>query len=127
MLFAASAIVGCLGLIWHDKHERQVAEGGRRDLVRREMSKIEMAAFDYFLQTRSWPQGDNATVIGVLNKYDGALTGRLRLSERGAALDPWGTPYSMSVSENDGLSVHSAGPDRILGTIDDWPRPRTKL
>lgn len=125
-LFAVSAIVGGFGLFWHFNHEEQIADSNRRMRASREMGRIESSAFNYFSSAGDWPQGDNATVMATLVEHDTEYpilsTEDLHLSSKGAALDPWGSPYSMSVSEEEGLKVFSAGPDRISGTNDDHRR-----
>ncbi len=126
ILFAVSVIVGGLGLFWHLEREEQIADSYRRMRASRDMGRIETSAFIYFSDKKLWPQGDNASVIANLLEFDIDYpilpTEELRLSSEGAAIDPWETPYSMSVSEEEGLKVRSAGPDRIWGTNDDHRR-----
>jgi len=125
MVFAISAVVGGFGLFWHFMREEQIANSRRRMAASRDIYLIEQAAFVYFQEVGSWPQGDNATVIRLLVEHEGGeaiLPVRdLRQSHEGAALDPWGSPYYLEVSEEHGLKAHSAGPDQIEGTNDDCP------
>jgi hypothetical protein len=123
ILFAVSTFIGGFGLFTHFKREEQIADSNRRMIASRDMGRIETSAFIYYLAKSAWPEGDNAAVIASILAFDTddpILSAEdLRLSSEGAAIDPWGTPYSMSVSEEEGLKVHSAGPDRIWGTDDD--------
>ena len=71
---------------------------------------------------------DNATVIKILT---GAADEENRrriafmnvkpsdLNAKGELLDPWGTPFDLSVFMNGNLHVRSAGPDKIFDTPDD--------
>jgi hypothetical protein len=126
MLFAVSTIVGGFGLFWHIRREEQIADSYRRMRSSRDMGRIETSAFIYYSDKNTWPEGDNAAVIAAILAFDTddpiLPVEDLHLSSEGAAVDPWGSPYSMSVSEEEGLKVHSAGPDRIWGTDDDHHR-----
>jgi hypothetical protein len=125
-LFAVSLIMGCFGLFLHIQREERIDDLNRRMSASREMGRIESAAFVFFSNEGNWPQGDNATVIATLLEHDIRnpilSTEEIHVSAIGAAVDPWGTPYSMSVSEEEGFRMRSAGPDRILGTTDDHRR-----
>ena len=125
-LFAVSIFIGAFGLFSHFKREEQIADSNRRMRASRDMGRIETSAFIYYSDKNLWPEGDNASVIAAMLAFDTddpiLPAEDLRLSPEGAAVDPWGTPYSMSVSEEEGLKVHSAGPDRIWGTDDDHRR-----
>ncbi|MBN8460609.1 MAG: hypothetical protein J0M04_22495 [Verrucomicrobia bacterium] len=125
VVFTGTAFVGGAGLFWQIDQQKQRANSYRRMVATREIHLIEQAAFAYFREVGSWPQGDNASVIRLLVEHEGQeaiLPVRdLRRSDQGAALDPWGSPYYLEVSEQDGLKAHSLGPDRIDGTRDDFP------
>ena len=125
-LFVVSTFIGGFGLFSHFKREEQIADTNRRIRASRDMGRIETSAFTYYLNKNTWPEGDNAAVIAAILAFDMddpiLPVEDLRLSSEGAAIDPWGTPYSMSASEKEGLKVHSAGPDRIWGTDDDLRR-----
>jgi hypothetical protein len=43
----------------------------------------------------------------------------MRLNDQGELLDPWGTPYFFHQLSGSQTEVRSAGPDRILYTLDD--------
>ncbi len=125
-VFAVSTFIGGFGLFTHFEREEQIANSNRRMRASRDMGRIETSAFIYYSDKNTWPEGDNGAVIAAMLAFDSddpiLPVEDLRLSSEGAAIDPWGTPYSMSVSEEEGLKVHSAGPDRIWGTDDDHRR-----
>ena len=125
-LFVVSTFIGGFGLFSHFKCEEQIADSNRRMRASRDMGRIETSAFTYYLDKNTWPEGDNAAVIAAMLAFDTddpiLPVEDLRISSEGAAIDPWGTPYLMRVSEKEGLKVHSVGPDRIWGTDDDHRR-----
>ena len=127
LLFAFSVFVGGVGLFWHLKRAEGIADSNRKVAASRDIEIIEGAAFVYFLEVGSWPHGDNATVVRLLVEHEGKdailPVRKFQISEEGAALDPWGTPYYLEISEQKGLKAYSAGPDRIKGTSDDYPDP----
>jgi len=41
------------------------------------------------------------------------------LNDKGELIDPWGTPYFFHQLSGDDMEIHSAGPDKIMGTGDD--------
>ena len=41
------------------------------------------------------------------------------LNAKGELIDPWGTPYFFHQLSGDDMEIHSAGPDKIMGTADD--------
>jgi hypothetical protein len=43
----------------------------------------------------------------------------LRLNAHGELVDAWGTPYSFQQLSAHQMEIHSAGPDKIMGTDDD--------
>ena len=42
-----------------------------------------------------------------------------KLNAKGELLDPWGTPYFFHQLSGNEMEIHSAGPDKIMGTADD--------
>jgi hypothetical protein len=71
---------------------------------------------------------DNATVIKILTGATGEENRRRiafinikpsDLDAKGELLDPWGTPFDLSVFMNGNIHVRSAGPDKIFNTTDD--------
>jgi hypothetical protein len=57
--------------------------------------------------------GDNSKQINFL-KADGN-----RVNANGELVDAWGTPYFFHQISGTEMEIHSAGPDRILWTLDD--------
>jgi hypothetical protein len=43
----------------------------------------------------------------------------MRINSRGELIDPWGTPYFFHQLSATEMEIHSAGPDRVLWTLDD--------
>ncbi len=43
----------------------------------------------------------------------------LSLNPKGELVDEWGTPYFFHQLSKDVMEIHSAGPDKIMGTADD--------
>ena len=41
------------------------------------------------------------------------------INAKGELIDPWGTPYFFHQISGDDMEIHSAGPDKIMGTADD--------
>jgi len=41
------------------------------------------------------------------------------LNDKGELIDPWGTPYRISIEGEATIHIRSAGPDKIFGTADD--------
>jgi hypothetical protein len=57
--------------------------------------------------------GDNPKQINFL-KQDGN-----RLNANGELVDPWGSPYFFHQISGQEMEIRSAGPDRIMYTVDD--------
>jgi len=58
--------------------------------------------------------GENPRHINFLNVDAG-----MRQNGNGELVDPWGTPFFFHQISGTEMEIHSAGPDRILWTIDD--------
>ncbi len=58
--------------------------------------------------------GDNPGRINFLNPEAG-----LRVNVAGELIDAWGTPFFFHQLSGTEMEIHSAGPDKILWTIDD--------
>ncbi len=70
------------------------------------------------------PVGTNAEIVKTLTGDNQAkakyLTGDLvRLNGNGELIDQWGTPYFFHANSATNMEVRSAGPDKVLHTIDD--------
>jgi hypothetical protein len=58
--------------------------------------------------------GDNPRHINFIDPQAG-----MRINENGELVDPWGTPYFFHQLSGTDMEIHSAGPDRIMWTMDD--------
>jgi hypothetical protein len=58
--------------------------------------------------------GENPGQVNYLNAEDG-----LRVNDRGELMDAWGTPFFFHQLSGTEMEIHSAGPDKILWTLDD--------
>lgn len=126
-VIAVAAVVGSLSWYWHSWREDQFALRNLRERTFQDIQAIESAAFAYFLESDSWPQGANHEVMKLL--FEGSPEGdsglsleAISVSISGAAIDPWGSELRFTVSESDGFQANSIGPDKTEGTRDDIPR-----
>ena len=58
--------------------------------------------------------GNNPKHISFINAEAG-----MRINENGELIDPWGTPYFFHQLSGTDMEIHSAGPDRVMWTMDD--------
>jgi hypothetical protein len=58
--------------------------------------------------------GDNPKHINFINTEAG-----MRVNENGELVDSWGTPIFFHQLSRTDMEIHSAGPDRIMWTMDD--------
>ena len=71
------------------------------------------------------PVGTNAEIMKALmgaNPHQavlGPVEGQ-QLNGKGELVDPWGTPYFFHQLSGDVMEIHSAGPDKVMGTTDDF-------
>jgi hypothetical protein len=71
------------------------------------------------------PVGTNAEITKALmggNPVHATFTpdqDRPSINSKGELIDPWGTPYFFHQISGDHMEIHSAGPDKIMGTADD--------
>lgn len=70
------------------------------------------------------PANDNAGLIKALTgdnprsiKFE--VFDPTQLNAEGELLDPWGTPFQVSIDAEPRIHINSAGPDRRFGTKDD--------
>ena len=86
--------------------------------------RVRRMVTDYHTLTGENPVGTNteimAAVMGknprqaVLGPPEG-----FTLNQQGELVDDWGTPYFFHQLSRDVMEIHSAGPDKIMGTADD--------
>ena len=79
---------------------------------------------DYHTLAGENPVGTNAEIMTALmgNNPRQAVLGPpdgFSLNKKGELVDQWGTPYFFHQLSRDKMEIHSAGPDKILGTADD--------
>ena len=79
---------------------------------------------DYHTRMGENPGGTNAEIMkaGMGGNPRQATFGpgeSQQLNAKGELLDPWGTPYFFHQLSGDHMEIHSAGPDKIMGTADD--------
>ncbi len=89
-----------------------------------ELEKIHRMITSYNTLMGENPVGTNAEIMKALmgrNPHQAMLGPPEggRLNSKGELIDPWGTPYFFHQMSRDDMEIHSAGPDRIMGTPDD--------
>ncbi len=95
-----------------------------RDGALVEVGKVRRMIVDYHTLMGENPVGTNAEIMHALMGHNprqamlGPPDGQT-LNDKGELVDPWGTPYFFHQLSRDRMEVHSAGPDRIMGTPDD--------
>ena len=69
------------------------------------------------------PVGTNAEIMQALmggNPVHATFSSETpKLNAKGELIDPWGTPYFFHQISGNDMEIHSAGPDKIMGTPDD--------
>ncbi|MBE7157377.1 MAG: hypothetical protein INR62_02880 [Rhodospirillales bacterium] len=86
--------------------------------------RVRRMVTDYHTLTGENPVGTNAEIMAaVMGKNPRqAVLGPpegLALNPQGELIDEWGTPYFFHQLSRDVMEIHSAGPDKIMGTADD--------
>ena len=89
-----------------------------------ELGKARQMIQDYHTLMGENPVGTNAEIMKALmgaNSHQATLAplDGQQLNEKGELIDPWGTPYFFHQLSGDHMEIHSAGPDKVLGTADD--------
>ena len=79
---------------------------------------------DYHTVNGENPVGTNAEIMAAIMGKNArqAVLGPpegMNLNSNGELVDEWGTPYFFHQLSKDDMEIHSAGPDRIMGTSDD--------
>lgn len=89
-----------------------------------ELQKVRVMIASYHTLMGQNPVGTNAEIMKALMGANprqavlGPPPGQT-LNDKGELLDPWGTPYFFHQLSGDDMEIHSAGPDKIMGTGDD--------
>ncbi len=86
--------------------------------------KVRRMVTDYHTLNGENPVGTNAEIMtsimgknarqAVLGPPEG-----VNLNAKGELVDEWGTPYFFHQLSRDVMEIHSAGPDKVMGTADD--------
>ena len=89
-----------------------------------DFDKISLMLRDYRTLAGENPVGTNAEIMKAImgGNPKGARLGPPEgqsLSDKGELIDRWGTPYFFHQLGKDQMEIHSAGPDRRMGTEDD--------
>jgi len=92
--------------------------------VANDFDKISLMLRDYRTLTSENPVGTNAEIMKAImgGNPKGARLGPPEgqsLDDKGELIDRWGTPYFFHQLGKDQMEIHSAGPDRRMGTEDD--------
>ena len=88
------------------------------------LEKTRRMIIDYHTLMGENPVGTNAEIMKALMGGNSrqAMLGPgdgQSLNAKGELIDPWGTPYFFHQLSGDHMEIHSAGPDKIMGTDDD--------
>ncbi len=89
-----------------------------------ELDKVRHMVRDYHTLMGENPVGTNAEIMQALMGGNsrqatlGPAEGQ-QLNGKGELVDFWGTPYFFHQLSADKMEIHSAGPDKIMGTADD--------
>lgn len=89
-----------------------------------DLGKTRQMIQDYHTLMGENPVGTNAEIMQALmtGNSHGATLGPIEgqsLNDKGELVDPWGTPYFFHQLSGNLMEIHSAGPDKVMGTADD--------
>jgi hypothetical protein len=88
------------------------------------LDNVRVMIRDYRAVLGENPVGTNAEIMRAINGDNvkqakiGPPAGQ-GLNGNGELVDPWGTPFFFHQISRTEMEIHSAGPDRIMGTADD--------
>ena len=88
------------------------------------LDDVRLMIRDYRAALGENPVGTNAEIMQAINGHNakqvkiGPPVGQ-NMNEKGELVDRWGTPYFFHQISGTEMEIHSAGPDRVLGTPDD--------
>jgi hypothetical protein len=89
------------------------------------LEKVDHAIRDYASMFGGNPVGTNPEITAALNGRNPRQANfinpeaGMRINGNGELVDPWGTPYFFHQLSGTDMEIHSAGPDRIMWTVDD--------
>ena len=89
-----------------------------------DLEKARHMVHDYHTLMGENPVGTNVEIMQTMmggNSRQATLgpPDGQHLNDKGELIDSWGTPYFIHQLSKDRMEVHSAGPDKIMGTADD--------
>lgn len=91
--------------------------------ITRDLDELSLSLRDYRTQMAQNPIGNNAEITKALmggNPRNAQLAPPgARMNGKGEMVDRWGTAYFFHQMSATSMEIHSAGPDRQLGTDDD--------
>lgn len=96
--------------------------------ARHDLDQVKIMLRDYRSVIGENPVGTNAEIMAAINGGNprqarlGPPDGQ-GLNGKGELVDRWGTPYFFHQLDAQHMEIHSAGPDRIMGTADDIVMP----
>ncbi len=102
-----------------------VTTAARKAKASNTLTQIQTAYLAYYTEFGEWPHAtENARLIKILEGDNPRgipfLTLRpIDVDPSGSVIDPWGTPYRISVGADSKIKMISAGPDKTFGTPDD--------
>lgn len=104
-----------------------------RDRATAEASAIATALEAHHVEYGAFPRDNNAAATAAIlggnpRGINFMIASPYMLNSARELVDPWGTPYHLSLPPDLSVTVFSAGPDRTFGTPDDitWHRKRRK-
>jgi hypothetical protein len=97
--------------------------GGTPEEIAADLDRISLSLRDFRTVMVENPVGNNAEITRAL-MGENAKGARLappdaRVDADGRMIDRWGTPYFFHQISATSMEIHSAGPDRKMGTEDD--------
>jgi hypothetical protein len=92
--------------------------------VTMQLNTFVVAVRQYHQMLGEYPKGSNAEIVRELTgenpkKMIFVEWPPKQLSSSGELLDPWGTPFQMSIGADGAINIRSAGKDRMFWTADD--------
>jgi hypothetical protein len=97
--------------------------GGTPEQIATDLDQISLSLRDYRTVLVENPVGNNAEITRALmggNPKSARLAPpEAQVNGDGQMIDRWGTPYFFHQISATSMEIHSAGPDRKMGTEDD--------
>ena len=93
-----------------------------------ELDKARRMIRDYHTVMGENPVGTNAEIMKAVMGGNpkqailGPIEGQ-QINDKGELIDQWGTPFFFHQLSGNHMEIHSAGPDKVMGTKDDLIQP----